>query len=153
MDLVEQLKRSARMKKMHIVLGEGPDPRMVEAAATLVREEICSVSIIGPEEETLAEARKQNLNFSGVTIVDIKKSDKVDEFANEFHEIRKHKGLTVEEAKKLLTDDDLGTLYFGSMMIKKGLADGMVTGACHSTGSVLRAAIQVVGTSPGVKVV
>jgi len=153
MDLVEQLKRTARRKKMQIVLGEGPDPRMVEAAATLVKEEVCGVTILGPEEEILAEARKQNLNFSGVETLDFQKSDKLDDFANALYEIRKAKGMTLEEAKVLMTDDDLGCLYFGSMMIEKGLADGMVTGACHSTGSVLRAAIQVVGTSPGVKVV
>ena len=153
MDLVGQLKMRARKKKMHIVLGEGPDPRMVLAAATLVKEDVCSVTILGPKEAILAEARKQNLNFSGVEIVDFAKSEKLDDFARELHELRKAKGMTLEEAKALMTDGDLGTLYFGSMMVKKGLADGMVTGACHSTGSVLRAAIQVVGTRPGVKVV
>ena len=153
MDLVGQLKMRARKKKMHIVLGEGPDPRMVQAAATLVKEEVCTVTILGPKDEILAEARKQNLNFSGVEIVDFAKSEKLDDFATELHELRKAKGMTLEEAKALMTDDDLGTLYFGSMMVKKGLADGMVTGACHNTGNVLRAAIHVVGTTPGVKVV
>jgi len=153
MDLVEKLTRSARQVKKRIVLGEGPDPRMVEAAANLVNEDICAVTILGPEEEIIAEARKLNLNFTGVEVLDFQKSDKLDDFANELYEIRKAKGMTIEEAKALMTDDDLGCLYFGSMMVKKGLADGMVTGACHSTGSVLRSAIHVVGTTPGVRVV
>jgi len=153
MELVEQLKRSARQHKKQIIFGEGPDPRMVEAAATVVKEEVCGATILGPKEEILAEARKLNLNMSGVEIVDIKTSDKLDEFANELYETRKHKGMTLDEAKNLLMDADKGPLYFGSIMVKKGLADGMVTGACHSTGDVLRAAIHVVGTAPGVKVV
>ncbi|RLC45628.1 MAG: phosphate acetyltransferase [Candidatus Coatesbacteria bacterium] len=153
MDLVEQLKRRARARKMQIILGEGPDPRMVEAAATLVKEEICGVTILGPKDEILAEARKQNLNFSGVEIFDFMKSDKLDDFAGSLCEIRKAKGMTPDEAKRLMTDDDVGCLYFGAMMVKKGMADGMVTGACHSTGNVLRAAIHVVGTRSGCKVV
>lgn len=151
--MVEQLKRRARTKKMQIVLGEGPDPRMVEASAALVKEEICGVAILGPEEEILAEARKQNLNFSGVEILDFMKSDKLADFGNTLYEMRKAKGMTLDEARGLMTDDELGCLYFGAMMVKKGLADGMVTGACHSTGSVLRAAIHVVGTRAGCKVV
>ena len=153
MDLVEQLKMRARTKKTHVVLGEGPDPRMVEAAATLVNEEICGVTILGPKDEILAEARKQNLNFSGVEILDFQKSDKLADFSNALYELRKHKHMTLEQATEFMGGDELGSLYFGAMMIKKGLADGMVTGACHSTGNVLRAGIHVVGTSPGVRVV
>lgn len=153
MDFVEQLKRRARQKKMQIILGEGPDPRMVEAAATLVKEEICGATILGPEEEILAEARKQNLNFSGVEIADATKGGKVDEFAREFAEMRKAKGMTFEKAKETMLDAEVGPLYFGAMMVKKGLAHGLVTGACHTTGDVLRAAIQVIGTAPGCKVV
>lgn len=153
MDLEGQLKRRARTKKMQVILGEGPDPRMVEAAATLTREEVCRVTILGPEDEILAEARRQNLNLSGVQIVDFAKSDKVGDFAQELYEKRKAKGMTLEQARELMSTADVACLYFGSMMVKRGMADGMVAGATHTTGDVLRAAIQVIGMRPGIRVV
>jgi len=138
---------------MQVILGEGPDPRMVEAAATLTREEVCRVTILGPEDEILAEARRQNLNLSGVQIVDFAKSDKVGDFAQELYEKRKAKGMTLEQARELMSTADVACLYFGSMMVKRGMADGMVAGATHTTGDVLRAAIQVIGMRPGIRVV
>ena len=126
-----------------IVLPEGNDPRTLEAAEKILEKGFAQLVILGDEAEINASGKK----LEGARIVDVATSPDKQRYADAFFELRKHKGVTEEDA--LATMDKV--LYFGTMMVKLGEADGMVAGACHSTSDVLRAALQVLKTAPGVK--
>ena len=135
----------AKSNKKTIVMAEGEDPRTLEAAEKVLERAIANIVIIGNEAEIAASGH----NLDGATIMDPKNSPLHDEFANEFYELRKAKGMTPEKASETIEDN----LYFGTMLIKGGHADGMVAGACHATSDVLRPALQILKTAPGVKYV
>lgn len=135
----------AKSNKKTIVMAEGEDPRTLEAAEKVLERGIANIVIIGSEAEITASGH----NLDGATIMDPKNSPLHDEFANEFYELRKAKGMTPEKASETVEDN----LYFGTMLIKSGHADGMVAGACHATSDVLRPALQILKTAPGVKYV
>ena len=135
----------AKSNKKTIVMAEGEDPRTLEAAEKVLERDIANIVIIGNEAEIAASGH----NLDGATIMDPKNSPLHDEFANEFYELRKAKGMTPEKASETIEDN----LYFGTMLIKGGHADGMVAGACHATSDVLRPALQILKTAPGVKYV
>lgn len=135
----------AKSNKKTIVMAEGEDPRTLEAAEKVLERGIANIVIIGNEAEIAASGH----NLDGATIMDPKNSPLHDEFANEFYELRKAKGMTPEKASETIEDN----LYFGTMLIKGGHADGMVAGACHATSDVLRPALQILKTAPGVKYV
>ena len=139
MSFIETIKQSAKANKRTIVLPESSDERIIEAAKQILEENIANVILIG-----------ENLNLLGATIIDPKSYDKIDELAEKLAEYRKSKGMTVQEAKQLLKTQPL---YLGSMLVKEGLAHGMVAGSLHSTSDVMRAALQVVKTAPGTKLV
>lgn len=135
----------ARADRKTIVLPEGDDPRTTEAAERILAEGIADIVILGDPDDIAATGRK----LDGARVVDPKTSDMTGELANALYEARKHKGMTPEQAAEKVLDP----LYFGVMMVKTGHADGMVAGACHATGDVLRPALQVLKTAPGVKLV
>ena len=151
MHLVEQIKLKAKGNLQTVVLPEGYDDRMVEAAAQIVAEGLAKPVLLGEVAKLQAKADELKVSLDGVTLIDPKVSDLLDSYADELVEIRKKKGLTKEQAIALLTAED--NLYFGSMMVRKGDAGGAVAGAFNTTGDVLRAAFQVVGTAPGMKTV
>ncbi len=142
---IEGMKATARKHKQTIVLPEGSDPRTLEAAEQILSEQIADLVVLGNEEAMAASGR----NLEGARLVDPSKSDLLDEFAASLHEMRKSKGLTLEEARSMVEDE----LYFGVMLVKSGRADGMVAGACHSTGDVLRPSLQILKTAPGAALV
>ncbi|MCL2610087.1 MAG: phosphate acetyltransferase [Defluviitaleaceae bacterium] len=133
------MKQSAKANKRVVVLPEGSDERVIQASKQILEEEIADVILIG-----------ENLNVPGATIIDPKSYDKIGELAEKLAEYRKSKGMTVEEAKNLL---ETQPLYLGAMLVKEGIAHGMVAGSLHSTSDVMRAALQVVKTAPGTKLV
>ncbi len=151
MHLVDQIKAKARQNQQTVVLPEGYDDRMVEASAKIVTDGLAKVVLLGNAETLNAKAAEMGVSLEGVTLIDPKSSDLLDGYAAELVEIRKKKGLTREQAIELLTGDD--NLYFGAMMVRKGDAGGAVAGAYNTTGDVLRAAFQVIGTAPGMKTV
>ena len=151
MHLVEQIKLKAKSNLQTVVLPEGYDDRMVEAAAQIVLEGLALPVLLGDVAKLKAKADELKVSLEGVTLIDPKVSDLLDSYADELVEIRKKKGLSKEQAIALLTGED--NLYFGSMMVRKGDAGGAVAGAFNTTGDVLRAAFQVVGTAPGMKTV
>lgn len=128
-----------------IVLPEGDDPRTLEAAEKILAQGVAKLIILGDIEAIRASGRA----LDGATLIDPKTSDLQDEFANTLYELRKHKGMTPEDAAEKVTD----VLYFGVLMVKTGRAGGMVAGACHATGDVLRPSLQILKTAPGVKLV
>lgn len=151
MHLVDQIKAKARQNLQTVVLPEGYDERMVEASAKIVADGLAKVVLLGDVAALNAKAAELGVSLAGVSLIDPKSSDLLDGYADELVELRKKKGLTRAQAIELLTGED--NLYFGSMMVHKGDAGGAVAGAFNTTGDVLRAAFQVIGTAPGMKTV
>lgn len=151
MHLVDQIKAKARADLQTVVLPEGYDDRMVEAAAKIVAENLANVVLLGKPDELIAKAAHLGVSLDGVTLVEPKNSDYLPAFIDELVELRKKKNLTRDEAIALLTSAD--NLYFAAMMVRLGEAGGAVAGAANTTGDVLRAAFQVVGTAANMNTV
>lgn len=147
MGLLEEIKAKAAARQKTIVLCEGEDKRVVEAAAKITAEGIAKIVLIGNEEECKRVAPEVDL--TGVTLIDPLTSDKTATYANILYEARKAKGMTEEQAKEQAKDRTM----FGALMLKAGDVDGYVSGACHSTANTLRPGLQVVKTAPGIKTV
>jgi phosphate acetyltransferase len=148
MSLIDTLIPKAHAARRTIVLPEGNDPRVMQAAVKIARQDIAAKVIV---LATPAEAAKAGagVSFEGlpVTLLDHTQSPDLERLSQAFFELRKHKGVTPETARKTLLD----RLYFGNMMVRLGLADGMVAGSIASTPDMVRAAFQCVGTAPGIK--
>ena len=142
---LESMLSRAAADKQTIVLPEGNDVRTLEAAQEILAKGVANLIILGSEEDFAGTP----YNLEGAQLVDPKTSDLRDGFAEKLYQLRQHKGMTLETATQLMDD----VLYFGVMMVKEGLANGMVAGACHSTGDVLRPSLQILKTAPGVKLV
>lgn len=151
MHLVDQIKAKARENLQTVVLPEGYDDRMVEASAKIVAAGLARVVLLGKVDALQAKAEELGVTLEGVTLIDPIDSDLLAGYADELVEIRKKKGLSREQALALLTGED--NLYFAAMMVRKGDAGGAVAGAYNTTGDVLRAAFQVIGTAAGMKTV
>ena len=151
MHLVDQIKTKACADLQTVVLPEGYDERMVEAAALIVGDNLANIVLLGNPAVLNAKAAEKGVSLDGVTIIEPKSSDLLDAYADELVELRKRKKMSHEDAVAMLTADD--NLYFAAMMVRKGDAGGAVAGAANTTGDVLRAAFQVVGTAPGMKTV
>lgn len=150
MELIEKIKESARKRQMRIVLPEGYEPRTLEAADTAIAENLASIILIGNPDAIMADANAKGFrNIARATIVNPLNHPAKEKYIDMMVELRKAKGLTREEASKLIEDP----LYLGVMMIKAGDADGEVAGADNATGDVLRPAFQYVKTAPGISVV
>lgn len=150
MSFIDDIKNKAKSDKRVIVLPESEDMRTLEAVQTIVKENIADLILLGNEEKIMEDAKKGGFDVSGAKIIDPLKSEKLDEYVNLLVELRKSKGMTEEEAKRLLTTSNT---YFGVMMVKAKDADGLVSGACHSTADTLRPSLQILKTSPGTKLV
>ena len=150
MDLLENIKSKARTHSMRIVLPEGLEERTLKAADTIMDEGLAKVILLGDPEQIKSEAVRLDLkNIGSVQLVNPLDHEKKEQYINLMVELRKHKGLTVEEASGLIEDP----LYLSTLMIKSGDADGEVAGAMNATGDVLRPAFQFVKTLPGISVV
>jgi phosphate acetyltransferase len=147
MDFMEKTIQRAKADKKTIVLPEGTDRRVVTAAAEAMKRGIADIILLGNEKEVKAAA--DGLDISKAKIVDPANTPLHDDYAKTFYELRKAKGITPEKADETMRDQT----YFGVMMVKKGAADGMVSGACHSTANTLRPALQIVRTAPDSKLV
>ena len=151
MHLVDQIKAKARADLQTVVLPEGYDDRMIEAAAQIVADKLAHVVLLGRSETLNSKAAELGVSLAGVTIIEPKKAENLDIYADELVELRKKKGLSREDALTLLCAED--NLFFAAMMVRKGDAGGAVAGASNTTGHVLRAAFQVIGTAPGMNTV
>ena len=147
MAFIDEIKKKARAVRKTIVLPESMDRRTWEAVETILKEDIADVVVLGTPEEV--EANSKGLEVSGATVINPNTSDKLDEYVDALVELRKNKGMTPEEARRLLTTD---YMFYACMMLKSGAADGIVSGACHSTANTLRPALQIVKTKPGSKI-
>jgi len=150
MSALEKIKAKARQNVKHIVLAEGTEPRTVQASARILAEGVARVTLVGPAEEIKKVASQYQVDLTGVGIEDPAVSAKTAPYAQLLYDLRKSKGMTLEEADKLVRQN---TLYFATVMVKSGDADGMVAGAINSTGNTLRPALQIIKTAPGISVV
>ncbi len=144
-----QLMERARSSRKHIVLPESTDDRILEAAAILLRRGVARLTLLGDENAVRARASKLDLDLDQAAVVSPTDPDLVERFAVAYAEARKHKGMTVEVARGVVTD----VSYFGTMMVHLGLADGMVSGAVNTTAHTIRPALEFVKTKPGVSTV
>lgn len=149
MSFIEEIKNRAKQNIKTIVLPESHDIRTLEATATILKENFAKVILIGNEEEIFSLAKTKNLNLENALIINPKNSPDYEEYVEKFYELRKEKGMTIEKSRELMLDN----VYFGMMMVKLNKADGLVSGAAHSTADTLRPALQILKTAPDTKLV
>ena len=148
MAIIDVLKEKAKADRKTIVLPESEDRRTYEAAAKILKEGIANIILVGTEEDV--KKHGEGLDLTGIQVVDPATSDKTAAYIDKLVELRSKKGMTPEQAKDILLNQ---YLYYGVMMVKMGDADGMVSGACHSTADTLRPCLQILKTKPGTKLV
>ena len=149
MSFIEEIKQRAKTQIKTIVLPEATDIRILKAAETVKQEGYAKTILIGDEEQVRKIAKQNTIDIEGIEIIDPLKSERTQEYAQKLFELRKAKGMTEEQAQKLVLDP----VYFGMMMVKNEDADGLVSGACHSTSDTLRPALQILKTAPNTKLV
>ena len=150
MSFIDEIKNRAKKDIKKIVLPESEDDRTLRATSEVLKQKFTEIILIGNKEKILKRANELNLNnIEEAEIIDPVNSDKYNEFVEKFYELRKNKGMTIEKAKEYMLDNT----YFGMMMVKQGYADGLVSGAVHSTSDTLRPALQILKTAPGTKLV
>ncbi len=149
MSFIEEIKKRAKQDIKTIVLPESQDIRVIKATEQVLKEGYADIILVGNKEKIFTLAKENKIHLEGVKIVDPKTSEKLSFYANQFYELRKAKGMTLEKAKEYMKD----AVYFGMMMVKEKDADGLVSGACHSTADTLRPALQILKTAPGTKLV
>lgn len=147
--ILQKIRQKAAENLQHIILPEGEDSRTVVAAEMCVRDKIARITLIGDEEKIREAARNANANLNGVETVDHKKSNDFGKIATLYHELRRAKGVTLEEAEQTVKDP----LYFGNLLVKLGKADGSVAGATNTTAHTVAAALRCVGVRAGFKIV
>ena len=150
MAFIDGIKAKAKADKKTIILPESKDRRTLIAASHILEEGLANLIMIGNEEKIMDGAGWLEIDLTGLQIVDPFNCDKIDEYANIYYELRKKKGVTQIQAKEIIQEDFIA---FGCVMVKAGDADGLVSGACHSTADTLRPALQILKTAPGSKLV
>lgn len=151
MSFIEEIKKRAKEDKKTIILPEAEDKRVLEAASKVIKQGFAKVILLGDEEKIKEDSSKNKIDLDGVDIINPLTSDKKEEYKQKLYELRKNKGMTLEQAEELLKEP----IYFGMMMLKdeNSKADGLVSGAAHSTANTLRPALQILKTKPGTKLV
>ncbi len=144
-----QLFNRAKQNRKHIVLPEGNDDRILQAASILLKRNVVDLTLLGNEEEIYRRAAELRIDLEGAFIIDPFDNDLIGDYAATYYKLRKHKGITKEQAKELMYD----VSYLGTMMVYKGHADGMVSGAAHTTQHTIRPAFEFVKTKPGISIV
>lgn len=149
MKLMNKILEVAKADKKRIVLPEGNEERTIVATEEIYKQGYAHPILVGNKEEILNKVTALKVDLTGVEIIDPETSENLSKYIEAFYELRKNKGMTMSKAEKIVRDP----LYFGTMMVKLGDADGMVSGAVHTTGDLLRPGLQIIKTAPGVSVV
>ena len=151
MTFIEEIKNRAKENIKTIILPEAEDKRVLEAASKVTKEGFAKVILLGDEQKIKEDCKTNEINLDGVDIINPLTSEKKEEYKQKLYELRKNKGMTLEQAEELLKEP----IYFGMMMLKdeNSKADGLVSGAAHSTANTLRPALQILKTKPGTKLV
>lgn len=149
MHVMDRIKTKVKAQRKHIVLSEGMDARMVKAAVQIAKEDFADVTLLATGEQVEAALGKETAGIEKVRLLDHRKSPLLKEFAGELYELRKAKGMTLDQALEAVSDN----VFFGDFLVRRGLCDGCVSGAFNTTALVMRAAIQVLGCAPGIRTV
>ena len=149
MSFIDDIKARAKEQTKTIVLPEATDIRTLKAVDIMAKDEFCKIVLVGKKGEITKIANENGFDISKAEIVEPANSEYYEEYVNAFYELRKNKEMTEEKAKELMRDE----VFFGMMMVKQGKADGLVSGAAHSTADTLRPALQILKTAPGTKLV
>ena len=149
MDIMQQIWGKARSKVMTVVLPEGEEARTIKAAGIILKERLAKLILLGRVEEIERTAKMLDADIASATILDPANSKFRHNFTQEYFKLRSHKGVTMEQAEETMKHN----LFFGAMLVRMGIANGSVAGAINTTGDVMRAAIQIVGMKPGIKIV
>jgi phosphate acetyltransferase len=144
-----ELVEMAQSQKRHIVLPEGEETRILRAAEILLRREVADITLLGNEDRIKDKISELGVRLEEVKIINPIKSDVYDDYVRTYYELRKHKGITEDNARDVMCD--VG--FYGTMMVYKGQADGMVSGAVHSTAETIRPALEIIKTTPGFSIV
>ena len=144
-----ELIQKAKTKKMHIVLPEGEEERVLEAADILLKREVVDITLLGKEQVIRERIDSLGLNIPNLTIIEPEESSHFDDYVKTYYELRKHKGITMEQARDTMCD----VSYYGVMMVYKRQADGMVSGSVHSTAATITPALRIIKTKPGFSIV
>ena len=148
MSFSEMMQEKARAAQKKLVLAEGSEPRTVQAARIIVDKKIAAeVTLVGAPEEIKKVAAEVKTDLAGISVTDPAASPVLDEYAREYFELRKHKGVDEAKAREMIVE----RLRWGAMIVRRGQADSMVAGAINATGNVIVAAATIVGTAPGIK--
>jgi len=147
--ILQTIRERASSDLQHIILPEGDDPRTIEAAAICARDHIAKVTMIGNEEKIRSLASETSANLNGVDVLDHRSSSDFKRFAEIYHQLRRAKGVTLEEAEQTVKDP----LYFGNLLVREGKADGSVAGATNTTAHTVAAAIRCIGVRQGYRIV
>ena len=147
--ILQKIRERAAADTQHIVLPEGEDVRTLQAAEMCVRDRVAKITVIGNEEKVRALAGDSSVNLNGVEILDHRKSSEFGRIASLYHELRRAKGVTLEEAEQTVKDP----LYFGNLLVRLGKADGSVAGATNTTAHTVAAALRCIGVRHGFKIV
>ena len=150
MNFIESIKEKARNNIKKIVLPETMDLRVLEAAEECSKDNLAEIILIGKKEEVEELATSNNIDLSKTTLIDPFTNELTEKLVNDLYELRKEKGMTLEGAREALTTD---YMYYACMLVQEDLADGVVSGACHSTANTMRPALQIIKTAPGAKIV
>ena len=147
--ILEQIRSRAASDLQHIILPEGDDPRILQAAEICTRDRVAKITVIGEEDKIRSLASESGANLNGVEIIDHRKSSDFGRMATLYYDLRRAKGQTLEEAEQTVKDP----LYYGNLLVREGKADGSVAGATNTTAHTVAAAIRCVGVREGFKIV
>lgn len=145
----DELKERAQKLNRHIVYPDAADERAIRAARIVTDERIASITLIGDEQAIRRKAEDIGVSIQGVRVVDPDTSSRLSDFTNTYFNLRKHKGMTIDQARESMRHP----LYFGAMMVREGTADGSIAGSLSTTGDVIRAAITTIGLKDGIRTV
>ena len=147
MDLLEEIREKAKKSPKRIVLPEGEEERTIKATSEILKEDIAEIILLGKETKIKDKAQSLKVDIGKVRIIEPEKSEKLNDYVNTYCEIRKEKGISKDEALSVMKEP----LFYGTMMVKKGEADGSVSGAVHTTAETIGPALQIIKTAIGVK--
>ncbi|WP_448324214.1 phosphate acyltransferase, partial [Streptomyces sp. DSM 41493] len=139
----------ARSDRKRIVLPEGTDDRILRAAGRLLQHEVAELTILGEESQIRSRAAELGVNLDAAVVLDPRTSELCNQFAEQYAELRRKKGVTVEQAREIIHD----VSYFGTMLVHNKMVDGMVSGAAHTTAHTVRPAFEIIRTAPGISTV
>ncbi|MBD3226246.1 MAG: phosphate acetyltransferase [Caldithrix sp.] len=149
MQLIEKIRENAKKQRKKIVLPEGDELRMIKAATYLHKNKLVLPILIGDKDKIKQTASENKYNVESIKIINPQDTPNIDDYAEQYYEIRKHKGISKEDARKTVVN----SLFFGALMVRNDEADGAVAGSVNTTGDVMRAAIQVIGMPAGISAV